>query len=945
MAAPTDQSRAAAVGPHARAAPEVCAALGVDARAGLSETEAARRVGEQGPNRLRTEPAPSRLALVARQFGNSMVLLLIAAAAISISIGELLDAGVIFAIVVANAIFGAVQEGRADQAAAAVRALLAPTAHVLRDGHLRERPAEVVVSGDVVALGAGDRIPADGRLVDSALLQVDESALTGESLARGKRAAPSDPADAPLAERHTTVLAGTTVTRGTGRFVVTATGARTEMGRIAGAAGKRRARTPLQARLDRLTRALIPMAAGIVATLALLSYLQGDTLAHSVLVGVSLAVAALPEGLPAVVTITLALSMRQMAERGAIVRRLAAVETLGSTTVICSDKTGTLTENRLAVQRLWAVPGCEEADLLEAAVLASSEGEQADPLEQAIIAAAGDHGITRETALAGGSVVGARPFDSERKRMSVVIAAAGGRRSARVKGAPEVLIPLLRTPDAAGEIERVVTGWAERGLRVLLVARRPELEGGEDPERGLEALGLLGLADTPRATARDSVAEARAAGVRTIMITGDHPRTAASVAAATGVAAGEGPPEVVTGPQLDALSPDGLRDAVRRVSVFARVVPEHKVRIIDALKRDGEIAAMTGDGVNDVPALKAAHIGVAMGRRGTDAASEAADMVLTDDDYSTIVRAIRQGRAIHDNIVRFVHFLFAGNAGEVLAFALAVVLGSARRSRCCRSSWSTCCSTACPPPRSASTRPGAGSWAVRPGRRPKGCSIASASACSSAARRSARRSSPRSRSGPSRATWRARPWPSRRSSSAACCSCSPSGAMARSGRPGATCASTAPWRCRPPSRSRCSSCRRSASASARPVSPPANGSPRSRSRPSRSSCRSCGRPARGGSRRPRRLPASARRMPLGAAHEHRDGPPEETVTVDPTEQAGLLLRDLHTDVHGLLQREADRRLVRFGRNELVRRGGRRRPRQLGRDEHAGGRGQQDHTAP
>jgi Ca2+-transporting ATPase len=675
MAAPTDQSRAAAVGPHARAAPEVCAALGVDARAGLSETEAARRVGEQGPNRLRTEPAPSRLALVARQFANSMVLLLIAAAAISISIGELLDAGVIFAIVVANAIFGAVQEGRADQAAAAVRALLAPTAHVLRDGHLRERPAEVVVSGDVVALGAGDRIPADGRLVDSALLQVDESALTGESLARGKRAAPSDPADAPLAERHTTVLAGTTVTRGTGRFVVTATGARTEMGRIAGAAGKRRARTPLQARLDRLTRALIPMAAGIVATLALLSYLQGDTLAHSVLVGVSLAVAALPEGLPAVVTITLALSMRQMAERGAIVRRLAAVETLGSTTVICSDKTGTLTENRLDVQRLWAAPGCEEADLLEAAVLASSEGEQADPLEQAIIAAAGDHGITRETALAGGSVVGGRPFDSERKRMSVVIAAADRRRSARVKGAPEVLIPLLRTPDAAGEIGRVVTGWAERGLRVLLVARRPELEGGEDPERGLEALGLLGLADTPRATARDSVVEARAAGVRTIMITGDHPRTAASVAAATGVAAGEGPPEVVTGPQLDALSPDGLRDAVRRVSVFARVVPEHKVRIIEALKRDGEIAAMTGDGVNDVPALKAAHIGVAMGRRGTDAASEAADMVLTDDDYSTIVRAIRQGRAIHDNIVRFVHFLFAGNAGEVLAFALAVVLG------------------------------------------------------------------------------------------------------------------------------------------------------------------------------------------------------------------------------------------------------------------------------
>ena len=295
-----------------------------------------------------------------------MVLLLVGAAVISLAIGELLDAAVILAIVVANAIFGAVQEGRADKAAAAVRALLAPTAHLLRGGHVSERPAEEVVVGDVVALGAGDRVPADGRLVEATLLQVDESALTGESLATSKRAAPPDPADAPLAERHTSLLAGTTVARGAGRFVVTATGAATEMGRIAGAAGRAPARTPLQARLDRLSRLLIPIAAGICATLALLSYLQGDTLAHSVLVGVSLAVAALPEGLPAVVTITLALSMRQMAEHGAIVRRLAAVETLGSTTVICSDKTGTLTENRLAVQGLWAAPGVGEAELLEA---------------------------------------------------------------------------------------------------------------------------------------------------------------------------------------------------------------------------------------------------------------------------------------------------------------------------------------------------------------------------------------------------------------------------------------------------------------------------------------------------------------------------------------------------------------------------------------------------
>jgi Ca2+-transporting ATPase len=509
-------------------------------------------------------------------------------------------------------------------------------------------------------------VPADGRLIDATLLQIDEAALTGESLPSRKAPAPPDPADAPLAERRTVVLAGTTVTRGAGRFVVTATGPRTEMGRIAGAAARARARTPLQVRLDRLARILIPVAAGICGALALLAYLQGDTLAHSVLVGVSLAVAALPEGLPAVVTITLALSMRRMAERGAIVRRLAAVETLGSTTVICSDKTGTLTENRLAVQRLWTAPGAAEAELLATAAQASGPREEADPLEAAIHAAADARGA--DGAL---RIVETRPFDSERKRMSVVLAGPDGARSAAVKGAPEAVLPRLARPEAAGEIARVVGEWADDGLRVLLVARRDEVGEGDDPETALEPVGLVGLADTPRPTARASVAEARSAGVRTIMITGDHPRTASSVAAAAGIDGGA----VLTGPELDRLSDDELRDAVRRVGVFARVVPEHKVRIVEALKRDGEIAAMTGDGVNDVPALKAAHIGVAMGRRGTDAAAQAADMVLTDDDYSTIVRAIRQGRAIHENIVRFAHFLFAGNAGEVLAFALAVVLG------------------------------------------------------------------------------------------------------------------------------------------------------------------------------------------------------------------------------------------------------------------------------
>ena len=655
-------------------APDVCAALGVDERSGLSAAEARLRLEREGPNRPRTEPPPSAVLRFVRQFGNSMVLLLVGAATISLAIGESLDAAVILAIVVANAVFGFLQEGRADEAAAAVRELLAPTARVIRDGAAGELPAEDLVRGDIVLLATGDRVPADARLLAADLLQLDESAMTGESRPVSKRDGPPVAAGAPLAERHTAVLAGTTVVRGTGRAVVTATGEHTEMGRIAGAAAGRRSRTPLEERLDRLARLLIPIAAGICGSLAALSYAYGESLSRSILVGVALAVAALPEGLPAVVTITLALSMRRLAEQGAIVRRLVAVETLGSTTVICSDKTGTLTENRLAVERLWTPDGADEDELLAAALIASQDAGRADPLERAIARAAATRGIDRPGALGARPVLEVRPFDSARKRMSVVVGGPDGA-VAYVKGAPEALAPLLADPARWAVLPEIVGTWAAEGMRVLLVGRRPRVEPGDEPETGLEPLGLIGMADPPRPAARSSVEQARSAGVRTIMITGDHPGTAASIARATGVASGRGSVEVLTGPELDALPDDDLAAAVRRVDVFARVVPEHKVRIVESLQRDGEVVAMTGDGVNDVPALKAAHIGVAMGRRGTDAASEAADMVLADDDYSTIVRAIRQGRAIHENIVRFAHFLFAGNAGEVLAFAACVALG------------------------------------------------------------------------------------------------------------------------------------------------------------------------------------------------------------------------------------------------------------------------------
>jgi Ca2+-transporting ATPase len=461
---------------------------------------------------------------------------------------------------------------------------------------------------------------------------------------------------------------GTTVTRGSGSLVATATGPQTEVGRIAIAASGPRPVTPLQRRLDILARGLLRAALVVCAALAGLSYAYGDSLGDSVLVGVSLAVAAVPEGLAAVITVTLAIGMRRLAERGAIVRRLRSVETLGSTTVICTDKTGTLTSGSMAVTELRPAPDADERRLLEAALTASDE--TGDPMEAAIRRAADDHGVDRVS----GRVVGGEPFDSTRKRMSVVVDAGGDRRAAFVKGAPEAVLPLLAEPEQATGLERHASESAGHGTRMLMVAERTVLPPGEDPERELRALGLIGLADPPRESARPSVAAARRAGIRTIIITGDHPDTALAVARDCGIVKGDSAP-VATGPELDRMTDEQLRDCVAGVQVFARVVPEHKVRLVEALQAQGEIVAMTGDGVNDAPALTAADIGVAMGRDGSDAAIDAADLVLTDDEYSTIVAAVAGGRTIYRNILHFLQFLLAANAGEVLVFALAIAPG------------------------------------------------------------------------------------------------------------------------------------------------------------------------------------------------------------------------------------------------------------------------------
>ena len=502
-----------------------------------------------------------------------MVALLALAAAISLALGDRLDAGIIVAIVVANTALGYVQEGRAEGATRRLRTLLSPIARVLRDGRLVEVDAERLVVGDLFRLRQGDRVPADSRILRATRLEADESALTGESLPVAKRPEPVAEA-AIVAERSCMVFAGTIVTRGDGDAVVTATGRQTEIGRaVAEAQRAPVAPTPLQRRLERFAGFLLRAAGLLCMTLATIAWLQGESAADSVLIGVSLAVAAVPEGLPAVLTIALAVGVQRMAERGAIARRLQSVETLGSTTVICADKTGTLTENRMSLALLYpceqgrelpadgASSGDATDDLLGAALLASDElaraaqsgsGITAEPTEAAIAEAADRRGIETDSLLAGASIAHVEPFDSERKRMSVIVETPDGRES-YVKGAPEVMVERLADASADRPALTAVAGrWAEHGMRVLLVARR-ELSDGGDPESQLTPVGLLGLRDPPRHAVARSVDEARAAGVRTVMITGDHPRTALAIARETRVVEPGARTEVLSGQELDAL--------------------------------------------------------------------------------------------------------------------------------------------------------------------------------------------------------------------------------------------------------------------------------------------------------------------------------------------------------------------------------------------------------
>ncbi|MFN8017989.1 MAG: cation-translocating P-type ATPase [Acidimicrobiales bacterium] len=644
---------------------------------GLDPAEAARRLERDGPNRLPEAPPRSRLATFADQFRNLLVGILAVAAVLAGLVGDWKDTVVIAVVLLINGVLGYVQERRAESSLAALKRMLVASATVRRGGELQVVPAEDLVAGDVVVVEAGARVPADGRLLVAESLEVDESSLTGESLPVSKSTTPVLDGTA-LGDRTDLVFMNTVVTRGRAEVEVTATGARTEIGALAGMlAADDGSETPLQEQLRALGTRLAMVAGVAVAAYLALSLLRGEPLDEVVLSSVALAVAAIPEGLPAVVTVTLAVGVHQLAKRGAIVKRLASVETLGSTTVICSDKTGTLTCNEMTAEVVEPAPGHDEREVLRLAALCSDAEVRdgvlvGEPTEGAVVRRAVDVGLDVAAERAAAPRVGEVPFESATKLMAT-IHPAGDDLLVVVKGAPDVV-----APQAAEQVEAL----AAQGLRVLAVAsaRVPAATAPADgwmvddlPMADLELVGLVGLVDPPRPGVREAIATCHRAGIDVRMITGDHAATATAIAQRLGIRGA-----TMTGAQLDELahpSPEELGAEVADVRVFARVAPVHKVRLVEALRAQGHVVAMTGDGVNDAPALKRADIGVAMGITGTEVTKEAADLVLADDDFRTIVRAVEAGRTIYTNIVTFVRFQLSTNVGAILTMLGALVVG------------------------------------------------------------------------------------------------------------------------------------------------------------------------------------------------------------------------------------------------------------------------------
>lgn len=687
-------------------------------RSGLSEEEAAARLERYGPNRLETAPSASPWQLLAEQFKNVLIITLLIATVLSAFLGHGIEAVAIMVIVLFAVLLGFVQEYRAEKAIEALRQMAAPASRVIRDGREQMVPAIELVPGDLIAVAAGDRIPADARLVEAVSLRIDEAALTGESLPSEKDSAVTLPPETAIGDRRNMLFAGTSAVHGRGLALVAATAMQTEFGRIAGMLQRvETEKTPLQKNLDKVGALLARAALVIVAVIVALGIVRGQPFIDILIFGIALAVAVVPEALPAVVTISLALGVQRMVKRNALMRRLPAVETLGSTTVICSDKTGTLTRDEMTVRRLYAAgvdvsvagsgyrpegemkidgasgelpPSVRE--LLQAGALCndaalgkSPEGEwtiSGDPTEAALVVAARKAGLDERDLRQQFPRIDEQPFSSETKRMATVHRAEAATFTI-VKGAPEVILfACSQSLDSTGKSEALgdsarrdilakVESMGHDALRVIAIARK-ESVGAAEASNGLTFLGLAGMIDPPRDEAKTAVGRCVAAGIRPVMITGDHPVTAKAVARELGILC-QG--RVLTGVEIEAMDERTLCEAVGSVEVFARVSPEHKLRIVEAFQKNGEVVAMTGDGVNDAPALKKADIGISMGISGTEVSREASAMTLLDDNFSTIVAAIEEGRGIYDNIKKYLTYLLSSNIGELGLMAGATLLG------------------------------------------------------------------------------------------------------------------------------------------------------------------------------------------------------------------------------------------------------------------------------
>lgn len=692
---------------YALGAEETIQRLGSDKSRGLSKEEGEKRLTRYGPNELPKGKARGPWKLLLSQFQNILIIILIVGSIISLAVGHGVESLAIIIIVILSALLGFFQEYKAEQALSALQSMSAPKSQVIRESETEEIDARLIVPGDVVVLNTGDKVPADGRLLETFNLKTNESFLTGESEAVEKDAHKATLENTALADQKNMVFSGATIVYGRGIMAVTTTGKNTEIGKIAGLLGSiEHARTPLQESLDKLAKTLGFVALGTAVAIALLGISRGSPIVEIMLFGISLAVAIVPEALPAVVTISLAIGVKKMAARHALIRHLPTVEALGSASVICTDKTGTLTKNEMTVRTVVlpeetlnitgegykplgsfqknqqdvspaSVPNlpallnacmlCNDAKLIKKGEDHSILG---DPTEGALIVLGEKAGLNSETLASSWPRVFEEPFSSETKRM-ITVHASNGSNTAYAKGSLEAILAISKTdPNLVRRLENLALEYAQKGQRVLAFASKESFQPGEEAS-DFSLLGLVVMSDPPREEAKSAIALAKKAGITPVMITGDHPTTALSIAKELNLTSQD---IVVTGKDLENMSDEELENRVANIQVYARVSPEHKLRIVSAWQKQGEIVAMTGDGVNDAPALKKADIGIAMGIAGTQVAKESADMTLTDDNFASIVAAIEEGRVVFANIKKYLMYLLSSHVGEVILIALSVVL-------------------------------------------------------------------------------------------------------------------------------------------------------------------------------------------------------------------------------------------------------------------------------